>query len=335
MIGIESIACAFPERYLTNAELRADYPEWDFDRLETRTGVMKRYVASDNETALDFAVQACESLAAQGQLRPAEIDAVIFCTESPDYIIPPNSCLLHGQLGLRTDVLAFDITLACSGYIYGLQLAWSLIRSGTAKRVLLATADTYSRYIHAGDRATRCLFGDGGAVSIIGASDTGSNILDIRCGTSGKHYDKFIIPAGGMRVPVSAATACVSVDSSGNTRSAENIKMDGLGVLSFFNSTIPCSVKDTLARNDLSMDDVDLFVFHQASRIALDSLRHALKIPVEKMVDELAETGNLVSASIPVAFSRAMESGRAKPGQLVLLCGFGVGLSWGTALVEM
>jgi len=335
MIGIESIACAFPERYLTNAELRADYPEWDFDRLETRTGVMKRYIAGDHETALDFAVQACQTLAAQGQLRPAEIDAVIFCTESPDYIIPPNSCLLHGKLGLRTDVLAFDITLACSGYIYGLQLAWSLIRSGTAKRVLLATADTYSRFIHAGDRATRCLFGDGGAVSIIGASDSGSNILDIRCGTAGKHYEKFIIPAGGMRVPVSPATACVTVDSSGNTRSAENIKMDGLGVLSFFNSTIPCSVKDTLARNDLSMDDVDLFVFHQASRIALDSLRNALKIPVEKMVDELANTGNLVSASIPVALNRALESGRAKPGQLVLLCGFGVGLSWGTALVEM
>jgi 3-oxoacyl-[acyl-carrier-protein] synthase-3 len=172
-------------------------------------------------------------------------------------------------------------------------------------------------------------------VSIIGASDTGSNILDIRCGTAGKHYEKFIIPAGGMRVPVSAATAGVTVDSSGNTRSAENIKMDGLGVLSFFNSTIPCSVKDTLARNNFSVDDVDLFVFHQASRIALDSLRTALKIPAAKMVDYLADTGNLVSASIPVALSRAMEDGRAKPGQLVVLCGFGVGLSWGTALVEM
>jgi 3-oxoacyl-[acyl-carrier-protein] synthase III len=335
MIGIETIACAFPERCLTNADLRADYPEWDFDRLETRTGVTKRYVAADGETALDFAVQACESLAARGQLRSAEIDAVIFCTESPDYIIPPNSCLLHGKLGLRTDALAFDITLACSGYIYGVQLAWSLIRSGAAKRVLVATADTYSRYIHAGDRATRCLFGDGGAVSIISASETGSNILDIRCGTAGKHYEKFIIPAGGMRVPVSADTACVTVDSSGNTRSAENIKMDGLGVLSFFNSTIPCSVKDTLGRNNFSVDDVDLFVFHQASRIALDNLRTALKIPTEKMVDYLADTGNLVSASIPVALGRAIESGRAQPGSLVVLCGFGVGLSWGTALVEM
>lgn len=335
MIGIESIAYAFPERCLTNAALKADYPEWDFDHLEKRTGVMKRFVAAEGETALDFAVQACKTLDARGQLLPAEIDAVIFCTESPDYIIPPNSCLLHGALGLRTDALAFDITLACSGYIYGLQLAWSLIRSGSAKRVLLATADTYSRYIHPGDRATRCLFGDGGAVSIIGDSRAGSNILDIRCGTAGKHYEKFIIRAGGMRVPRSPATAFASADSSGNRRSAENIKMDGLGVLSFFNSTIPCSVKETLARNNVSLEDVDLFVFHQASRIALDSLRSALKIPAEKMVDELADTGNLVSASIPVAFSRALESGRANPGQLIVLCGFGVGLSWGTALVEL
>jgi 3-oxoacyl-[acyl-carrier-protein] synthase III len=335
MIAIEQIACALPSNCLTNEQLKAAYPDWDFDRLEKRTGVLRRYVAAEGETALDFAVRAAEQLIASGSVRADDIDAVIFCTQTPDYVMPPNACLLHGQLRLKPSTLAFDITLACSGYIYGLQLGASLIRSGAAHRVLLATADTYTRYIHDGDRATRCLFGDGGAVSVLAESSNDRGIRDIRCGTAGSHYDKFMVKAGGMRVPRSADTAREAVDRSGNTRTAEHIQMDGLGVLSFFNATVPGSVREILALNSLSLDDVDLFVFHQASQIALDSLTSALRIPREKMVYDLAETGNLVSASIPVALSRALQSGRARPGQLVLLCGFGVGLSWGAALVDL
>lgn len=335
MTTIEVISCAFPAHILTNEELRAAHEDWDFDRLEKRAGVFARHVAANGETALDFVIQACEQLDAQGQLRPADIDALIFCTQCPDYVMPPNSCILHGKLNLRPEVLAFDITLACSGYIYGLRLADSLICSGAARRVLLATSDTYTRYVHAGDRATRCLFGDGGAVSMIAASQNGRGIRDIRCGTAGNQYDRFMIPAGGMRISRSPETAIETVDGSGNIRTAEHIKMDGLGILSFFNATVPSSVRQTLASNGLSIDDVDLFVFHQASQVALDSLRTIIGIPIEKMVYDLAETGNLVSASIPVALRRAFDRGQAKPGQLALLCGFGVGLSWGTALVDL
>ncbi|PYV77693.1 MAG: 3-oxoacyl-ACP synthase [Acidobacteria bacterium] len=335
MTTIESIAYAFPARCLTNQELKQTYPDWDFERLEKRAGVFTRHVAAETETALDLAVRACEQLAQQDRLHADEIDALIFCTQSPDHIMPPNSCILHGALELNPNVLAFDITLACSGYIYGLQLADSLIRSGVAERVLLATADTYTRYIHPGDRATRSLFGDGGAVSIIVESQNARGIRDIRCGTAGTQYKKFIIPAGGMRMPRSASSARETIDHSGNVRTEEHIKMDGLGVLSFFNATVPCSVKETLTQNGLSIDEVDLFVFHQASQVVLDTLRTAMGIPPGKMVYDLAEVGNLVSASIPVALSRAFERGQAKPGQLALLCGFGVGLSWGTALVDL
>ena len=333
--SIEAIAYALPATLVTNDDLRREHPEWEFERLEKRAGVFNRYIAAENETALDFAVRACEQLEAQGELRKDEIDALIFCTQSPDYIMPPNSCILHGRLALSAHVMALDITLACSGYIYGLQLADSLIRSGSARRVLLATADTYSRYIHPGDRATRCLFGDGGAVSIISESTNGRGIRDIRCGTAGRHHEKFIIPAGGMRYPRSEDSSCAKTDRSGNVRSAEHIKMDGIGVLSFFNATVPCAVKEILAGNDLSLADVDLFVFHQASQIVLDTLRGALEIPPDKMIYDLGDVGNLVSASIPVALKRAFENGRAKPGQLALLCGFGVGLSWGSALIEL
>jgi 3-oxoacyl-[acyl-carrier-protein] synthase-3 len=322
MTAIEAIGCAFPSRSLTNDELRATFPEWNFERLEKRTGVRRRYVAAEGETALDFAEAACAELARRGSLRPAEIDAVIFCTQSPDYIMPPNACLLHGHLELQPNTLAFDISLACSGYIYGLQLATSLLASGTAKRILLATADTYTRYIHPADRSTRCLFGDGGAVSIISDSPNG-------------HHCKFMIPAGGMRQPRSSETAQETVDESGNVRTQEQIHMDGLGVLSFFNTTVPRAVRAMLARNQLTTDDVDVFLFHQASQVALDSLRAALGIRAEKMIYDLAETGNLVSASIPVALSRALDSGRVRRRQLALLCGFGVGLSWGTALIDL
>jgi 3-oxoacyl-[acyl-carrier-protein] synthase-3 len=335
LISIEAIAYSFPARSLANSELRKSYPDWDFDRLEKRTGVFSRYVADEGETALDFAVHACQKLDAEDRLHAAGIDAVIFCTQSPDYIMPPNSCLLHGMLGLPSEALAFDITLACSGFVYGLQLSSSLIQSGAASRVLLATSDTYTRYIHSGDRATRCLFGDGGAVSLISRSTNGRGIRDISCGTAGAHYEKFIIPAGGMREPRSADSGSEITDESGNVRTAENIRMDGFGVLSFFNSTVPCSVRTLISRNSLTVNDIDLFVFHQASQVALDNLKTALQIPAEKMVCDLKETGNLVSASIPVALQRAVDSGRAKPGQLAILCGFGVGLSWGTALVDL
>ncbi len=335
MTALEAIAHSIPAQTLTNDELRAQYPAWDFDQLEKAAGVFSRRVCAQGETALDFVVRACEQLAAQGRLRSEDIDAVIFCTQSADYIMPPNSCLLHGRLQLKPEVMAFDINLGCSGYIYGLQVADSLIKSGSAQRVLLATADTSTRFIHPGDRATRCLFGDGGAVSILTGLENGRGIRDIRCGTAGKYYQRVMIPAGGMRLRRSAETARAMVDESGNLHTEDNLAMDGLGVLSFFNSTMPRAVKKMLERNHLSVDDIDWFVFHQASLVALETLRRILKVPEGKMVYDLADVGNLSSSSIPVALSRALECGKAKSGQLALLCGFGQGLSWGTAVMDL
>ncbi len=334
-VGIDAIAYALPREVLTNETLRASHPDWDFDRLEERTGVLQRHISGPGETALDLAAASCDQLIGEGSLVIDEVDAVIFCTETPDYVIPPNACLLHGRLGMRPNVVAFDINMGCSGYIYGLELARSLIVSGAARKVLLATADTYSRLIHPDDRATRCLFGDGGAVSLISPSADERGLLDISLGTAGKYYERFIVRAGGARCARSAETATAVTDRSGNVRTAEHIKMDGLGVSSFFNSTIPATVRALLEQNGVKADDVDLFVFHQASRLALDSLRRLLDIPDDKMLYEIAEVGNLVSASIPVALKRAIADGRIQPGDLLLLCGFGVGLSWGTALLKL
>lgn len=326
---IDSIAYALPENVVTNRMLRESHPEWDFDRLEERTGVFERHIAGPDETALDLVEQACGGLDLDG------IDGLIFCTETPDHPIPSNACLLHGRLGLAQNTLALDINMGCSGYVYSLEVARSLIRCGTAKKILLATGDTYSQFINVGDRATRVLFGDGAAVSIIVGSQDDSGIIDLTLGSSGKHYERFLVPAGGARRPLSNATAIESTDKSGNIRTPADITMDGFGVLSFFNGTIPGDVVALLERNQLTIDDPDLFIFHQASRVALDSIARALKLPENKMVREMEKVGNLVSSSVPVALKMALDAGRAQPGDLAVLCGFGVGLSWATALVRL
>lgn len=332
-VGIEAIAYSFGSDRLTNEALESENPHWDMARTLERTGVTSRPIAAPSDTSLDLGERAALVLLDELKLSSDQVDALIFCTQTPDHVLPPNSTLLHGRLGMPHSVMAFDISHACSGFIYGLGIGRSLVQSRTATRVLLVTADTYSRLLHPQDRSTRPIFGDGAAATLISAVSPSLNILDMTFCTAGKQADRFIVQSGGARKPRQAEGAAV-VDATGRVRSDEHVFMDGLGVLSFFTGVVPKAVKELLARNQLSMGDISLFVFHQASQLALDGLQRSLAIPAEKMVVDLSETGNLVSASIPVALARVMESQGLRPGQLVVLCGFGVGLSWGTALVS-
>jgi len=330
---LKAIAYALPEKILTNQELSSKYPEWDLTRLENRTGVRQRYIAKDNETALDLAEKACSILLEEFPEAMELIDGIIFCTETPDYLLPSNASLLHGRLNFDRSVLALDINMGCSGFVYCLEVANNFIKSGGAENILLVTADTYSKLINPRDRATRVLFGDGAAASLITKSEEGG-IIDVVLGTDGRYFDRFMVPAGGARQKQDGQTGVEHSDRSGNFRSAEDINMDGFGVLSFFNAIIPEEVNSILEKNGISKDQVDLFVFHQASKIALDSIVKVLEIPAQKAVNEMLDTGNLVSASIPVALKKTIDKGKAKRGDLILLCGFGVGLSWGTALIR-
>ncbi len=332
---IQDIAYYLPEKVVTNEDLQAEHPSWEMSQVEARAGVHTRHIAGPNETALDLSLEACKKLFDQRGDARERLDGLIFCTQSEDYIMPPNSCLLHEKLGLSENVFAFDFNLACSGYIYGLALARGLVHSGMVSNMLLVTADTYSKYINKGDRSARVLFGDGAAVTLITASDSQKGIIDIVCATSGKNHDAFMIPAGGCRIPISEKTHSSTTDHSGNVRSAENIHMDGMDILTFVNSKVPEQVRSILARNSLTVEDIDLYVFHQASRLALDSLTRLLKLKPEKVFRNLGEVGNAVSASIPIALKDALDSGKLHPGEMVLLSGFGVGLSWGTAIVEI
>lgn len=334
MTSIRHIEYALPERVVSNEELARENPSWNMDSVLERAGVASRRVAAPDETAFDLSVRACESLAEEPGVDFGRVDAIVYCTQSPDYVMPGNAHLLHGRLGLGDHVLAFDYNLACSGYVYGLALADALARTGMASEILLITAETYSKHINARDRSARVLFGDGAAATLLTADGGGGRIVASALGSHGVDFAKFYVPAGGFRKPRDDETQRETADVHGNVRCAEDIHMDGLGVWAWVNSTVPAHVRDFLEGRGLSVADVDLFVFHQASKMSIDSVAKALELPPEKTYVHLEHVGNLVSASIPVALRAALDEGRVRAGSRVVLCGFGVGFSYGSVLVE-
>lgn len=335
IVGIETIAYSLGTESLTNEELQSLKPDWPVGQLSKRTGVYKRSIAHNSETALDLAERAARGVMDLRKEKLLDVDALIFCTQTPDYILPPNSTLLHGKLDMPQNVMAFDISHACSGFTYGLGIARSLVISKVVNRVLLINADTYTRLLHDDDRSTRGIFGDGASATIVSASKSMITVLDDSYGTDGKHYAKFIVPSGGSRNPTTNEEKSQLETLSDNPRrSPFHINMDGIGVLSFFNKILSKAIIDILKKNNLCLDDIDHFVFHQASALALEVLQRNLDISSNRVVNKMKITGNLVSASIPVALSKANSDGDFEKGDIIMLVGFGVGLSWGLTLAR-
>lgn len=329
---IAAIDYHLPARRVGNAELAALHPQWHMEQVVLQSGVENRHWCAPGETALDLADVACRNLATRTRQDLGRVDAILFCTQSPDHAMPSNACLLQSRLGLPQTVAAFDYTLACSGFVYGLYLSKSLVQSGAAEHVLLITAETYSKWIHPDDRGPMTLFGDGAAATLISAGEPAIGGFALR--TDGSRGSCFTVPAGGARVPRSAETTRPVRDRSGNVRSAEHLHMDGIAVLDFVKAEIPVLVRELLEQERLTLDDVDLVVFHQGSRVTLDHLHAALRLPAHKQLYDITDVGNAVSASIPIALRNAERQGRLKPGMRVMLVGFGVGMSWGGCIVN-
>jgi 3-oxoacyl-[acyl-carrier-protein] synthase-3 len=334
-LKINRIVGQLPRKVVTNEDLSQENPAWDMPTIFARTGVHSRHIADNDETALDLAVSASLTLFKEFPDLKHKIDAVIFCTQSQDYILPSNSCLLHRHLEMKDQVLAFDYNLACSGYIYGLAISQGFFSSGLAQNILLVCGDTYSKYIHPQDRSARTVFGDGAAVSWLSGTSGSNGLIDILCSTWGRGYESFIIPAGGCRRPRDKETQRSVQDITGNVRTMENIHMKGSAVLEFVKEKIPAQVSEILNRNRLKISDIELIVCHQASLLTLETLRHLLGARQDQVYSNLATVGNTVSSSIPLALRSAQDEGRVGAGQLVLLIGFGVGLSYGCCLIQM
>lgn len=300
-----------------NRALLADNPTWDLGPIEAATGITARRLSRPDQTASDLAVGASDRLFQTSGVNRNQVDALIVCTQSPDYLIPSTACILQDRLQLSTTTMAFDVNMACSGYIYGLSLARALIQSEQARTVLLINADTYSKYIEKTNRTCRPLFGDAAAATLIEAVEGGNQIGPFDFGTDGRGYDKLILRGSGVRGSAPRALPL-------------NLEMDGAGVLMFTMSMVPKTVETLYKKTGLIQTDIDLFVFHQASKKVLDNLTRLLSIPDEKMFRSFSEYGNTVSATIPIALRDAVSQGRLKPGHRVILVGFGVGLSWGS-----
>mgnify|MGYP003602744468 FL=1 len=330
---LKHIDYIFPENGYTNEELSLKFPNYDFSKFDTKVGIKKRYWVDENTTALDLAEQACEKLFQKVDRN--EIDFVVYCTQSPEYILPTTACLLQERLGLKTSIGSFDFNLGCSGYIYGLSMAKGLIETKQAKNVLLVTAETYSKYLNENDMSNRGIFGDAATASLISLGSSENTIKKFLFGTDGKGYNKLIVRNGATRNPLEE-NATEKIYGSGNTYTDNNLYMDGPAIFNFTSEVIPPFTNELLAENNLSIEECDLFIFHQANKFMLDFLRKKNKINKDKFYIDLEEGGNTVSSTIPIALKRWSDSYEGEfPIKNIALVGFGVGLSWAGTIITL
>ena len=316
---IAAIELHVPSHILTNEALNAEFPEWSVERVYDKTGISKRHIAAEGETASDLAFEAARKLFDRHEVRPDQIDYIILCTQSPDYFLPTTACLLQNRLGIPVSAGAVDINQGCSGYIYGLGLAKGLIETEQATNVLLLTAETYSKYLGRNDKSVRTLFGDAAAATLVtlGEKSEGRHFHSFVYGTDGAGAENLIVPTGGSR---QIGPSCLS--------------MNGPEVLAFTLKRVPELVDAVLAKAGMQKSDVDFFVPHQANKFMVESLARKLGFPHEKLIQEYQDFGNTVSSTLPIALKMASESGKLAGNQRLLLAGFGVGYSWGGCIVD-
>lgn len=331
---IRGISYYLPETRLGNDELSRIFPDLSADKILQNTGIRERRVVTEDTCSSDLAASAATALFASQALEPSEIDYLLFCTQMPDYILPTTACILQERLGIPTTSGSFDFSLGCSGFVVGLGLAKALIETEQARKVLLLTGDTSTRKVNPLDRSVRTLFGDGAAATLIEAAEIPfAAIGPFVNGTDGRGAKNLIIPAGGMRTPCNASTRVAQEREGGNVRSDEDLYMNGAEIFTFTLREVPKAVIELLQRAQLSKDEIDFFVFHQANRYILEFLRKKLGIPEEKFPICIEEFGNTSSSTIPITLAELQKSGRLQSGHRLLLLGFGVGYSWSGTIV--
>lgn len=321
-----------PEKRYTNADFFRDFPDAAGKNLE-KTGVTERAVAVAGEVSSDLAFAAAEKLIAELQIDRSSIDLLVYCSADFDYYTPATACVLHGRLDLPKTCGAFDLTLGCSAYIYALATINGLMQTTGARKALLLTASTLTRLMHPQDKPNRFLFGDAGSATLIDAAGNGS-LGPFVFGTDGKGFEKIIVRDGYLRHPYTNASYIDTKDEFGNVTNPASFYMDGLSVFLFSVRTVPPMISELLEKAQLSMEEIDLFIFHQPNAFLNETIRKKMNIPEEKFVHCMDRFGNTVQATIPIAISESMRNGRLKAGMTVVLAGFGVGLSWGATIAR-
>lgn len=316
---IKAISTYVPSVKITNEDIAKRFPEWDSEKIFSKIGIKERHIAEADETVSDMAVKAIRKMSEEFDVDLNSIDYLIVCTQSPDYQLPTTACLVQEKVGLGRNCAAIDINQGCSGYIYGLSLASSLVASGNFKNVILVTADMYSKAIHPDDKGNISLFGDAATASLI-STDGKFAIGKFTLGSDGAGAENLIIRNGATKYPKDGLK-----DNLNNF-----LHMNGSAIFDFTSKNVPALVETNLEQNALSKEEIDMFVFHQANTFMLNFLRKRIGIQEDRFLLNMENYGNTVSSSIPLAFEDEFKNELNN----VMLVGFGVGYSWGAVTVK-
>ena len=333
-IEIAGIAGAVPERVIDNLNFSDFFSEKEAKSVIKLTGIAQRRFTDENTCASDLCFAAAERLIESMEIGRSKINALIFTSLTPDYRMPATGIILQHRLGLPNTTLAFDLSLGCSGFIYGLSIAFNLCSQPHINQVLLLNGETKSKTYPKTDKTTSLLFGDGGTATLIRKTER-RNPTYLSLYSDGSRWQAIQIPGGGYRNPTSLETLKMKEREDGSIRSDEHGTMDGEAVFHFTIADVPRDIKSLVKRSQTTFDDIDYVVFHQANKFITDHLSKKLKIPRDKVIYSLHKFGNTISVSIPLTIVSELHTHLNGTKKKLLMSGFGVGLSWGTVVTEL
>lgn len=332
-IGIKAVAACVPKQAKSNDQLENLLGSVELEKVLQNIGIREMRQVSEATTPSDLCYAAAERLFLDNDILKDEIDIVLFLSQNGDFKIPATSPSLQHRLGLPTATACLDLTLACSGYVYALSAAFAYASVPGVKNVLLLVGETFSRIVSDKDKVNAPLYGDAGTATLISKGDFGPSLFQLYSDGSG--VDAIKIEAGGARFPANSETVLSKEREEGNFRTDHQLYMDGLEVFNFTLKVVPKSVKDALIEAGEDVDSIDYFVFHQANRFMIDFFVKKLKINPNKVPISLDTFGNVSSATIPLTLVTRLERELGESNKKLLLSGFGAGLSWGSAILEM
>ncbi|QQE80760.1 beta-ketoacyl-ACP synthase III [Alicyclobacillus sp. SO9] len=322
--GIVGTGSALPTRILTNADFEKmvdTNDEW----IVSRTGIRERRIAEEGEATSDYATAACQNALDAAGVAAEDVDLVICATVTPDMMFPATACLIQDRLG-ATHAAAFDLSAACSGFMYGVTVGSGLIESGVYKNVLVVAGDLLSRITDYEDRSTCVLFGDGAGAVLLSRVEEGRGVLASDLGSDGSGAKYLLQPAGGSRMPASVESV---------EQRQHYLKMEGRETFKFAVKAMASSTERVLEQAGLTKQDIDVLVPHQANIRIIEAARTRFGLDEDKVVVTIHKYGNTSASSIPIALDEAVRSGRAKPGDVIVMVGFGGGLTWGALAVRL
>src|SRR6185436_2619984 len=321
--GVLGTGHSYPEGILTNADL-AKIVETSDDWITTRTGIKQRRKAAPDEYTSMFAVRAAQQAIERARLDPSDIDLLLCATVTPDQILPSTGCIIQAELGAN-NAAAMDIVAACSGFLYGLSLANSMIKTGQVRHAVVVGAEILTQYVDYTDRQTCVLFGDGAGAAVLGPTENGRGILASKIRSDGRYEEQLYSPGGGTRRKPSAETLAAG---------DHFFKMKGNELFKVAVRSMAEISREVLEQAGAKSDDISLFIPHQANQRITEAVADRLNVDISKVYSNIAVHGNTSSASIPIALDECVETGRIKDGDLVMMASFGGGVTWGGVLVR-